>query len=96
MLLTLAWLIRVDDQARYRAWLKRLATDMQKCRDACGAIREELGELSHGSYRPPQSNAEYGKNEAAAIQQNGDPMADLLYTCNFTFLGLQESPKSGG
>lgn len=96
MLLALAWLIRVDDLPMHRAWLKRIADDMLKCQDACGAIREELGELSRGGYRPPQSNAEYGKHEAAAIQQNGDPMADLLYTCNFTFLGLHEAYAATG
>ncbi|MHC4181235.1 MAG: hypothetical protein ACYSWU_27370, partial [Planctomycetota bacterium] len=91
MLLPLAWLIRVEDRPQYRAWLKRLATDMQKCQDASGAIREELGDLGRGDYRPPRSNAEYGTKEASAIQQNGDPMADMLYTCNFTFLGLHEA-----
>jgi len=96
MLLPLAWLIRVEDKPQYRAWLKRLATDMQKCQDASGAIREELGDLSKGGYRPPRSNAEYGTREASAIQQNGDPMADMLYTCNFTFLGLHEAYAATG
>jgi len=96
MLLPLAWLIRVDDQPQYRAWLKRLATDMQRCQDTCGAIREELGTVGKGDYRPPQSNAEYGTREASAIQQNGDPMADMLYTCNFTFLGLHEAYAATG
>jgi hypothetical protein len=96
MLLPLAWLIRVDDRPQYRAWLKRLATDMQRCQDTCGAIREELGAIGKGDYRPPQSNAEYGTREASAIQQNGDPMADMLYTCNFTFLGLHEAYAATG
>ncbi len=96
MLLPLAWLIRVEDKPQYRAWLKRLATDMQKCQDASGAIREELGDLDKGGYRPPRSNAEYGTREASAIQQNGDPMADMLYTCNFTFLGLHEAYAATG
>jgi hypothetical protein len=96
MLLTLAWLVRVDDRPEHRAWLKRMADDMLKCQDACGAIREELGELSLGGYRPPQSNAEYGTREASLIQQNGDPVADLLYTCNFAFLGLHEAHAATG
>jgi len=91
MLLPLAWLVRVDDRPEHRAWLKQLATDMERCQDACGAIREELGELGRGQYRPPQSNAEYGRHEASLIQQNGDPVADMLYTCNFTMLGLHEA-----
>ncbi|MFV2069827.1 MAG: hypothetical protein ACC645_22910 [Pirellulales bacterium] len=96
MLLTLAWLIRVDDRPQHRAWLERIADDMQRCQDASGAIREELGKPGQGSYRPPRSNAEYGRNEASLIQENGDPVADLLYTCNFAFLGLHEAHAATG
>ena len=96
MLLTLAWLVRVDDQPEHRAWLKRMADDMQKCQVACGAIREELGKPGKGGFRPPQSNAEYGTNEASLIQKNGDPVADMLYTCNFAFLGLHEAYRATG
>ncbi len=96
MLLTLAWLIRVDDRPEHRAWLKQMAEDMRQCQDSCGAIREELGNLKNGGYRPPQSNAEYGENEASLIQENGDPVADLLYTCNFSFLGLHEAYAATG
>ncbi len=96
MLLTLAWLIRVDDKPRHRAWLKRMAVDMQRCQDSSGAIREELGTPGLGTLRPPNSNAEYGSNEASLIQQNGDPVADLLYTSNFAFLGLNEAAAATG
>jgi hypothetical protein len=96
MLLTLAWLVRVDDRPQHRAWLRQIAEEMRRSQDASGAIREELGDLARGSYRPPRSNAEYGSNEAALIQENGDPVADLLYTCNFTFLGLHEAHAATG
>ncbi|MCP3920571.1 MAG: hypothetical protein GY711_34020 [bacterium] len=96
MLLALAWLIRVDDRPEHRAWLKRIAADMARCQDVSGAIREELGRPGGGSYRPPLSNAEYGTSEASLIQKNGDPVADLLYTCNFTFLGLHEAHAATG
>jgi len=96
MLLPLAWLVRVDDRPEHRAWLKRLADDIQRSQVACGAIREELGALEQGDLRPPRSNAEYGSNEASLIQANGDPVADLLYTCNFTFLGLHEAHAATG
>jgi len=91
MLLALAWLIRVDDRPEYRDWLKQLANDIEKNQDKSGAIREELGALDHGDYGPPSSNEEYGTKEASLIQENGDCVADLLYTCNFTFLGLHEA-----
>ncbi len=96
MLLTLAWLIRVDDRPEHRAWLRKMAEDMARCQDASGGIREELGPLDMGSFRPPKSNAEYGTNEASLIQANGDPVADLLYTCNFAFLGLHEAYAATG
>ena len=96
MLLPLAWLVRIDDKPEHRAWLKRIATDIEKCQDACGAIREELGPLKQGSYRPPKSNADYGKAEASLIHENGDTVADLLYTCNFTLVGLHEAHAATG
>ena len=96
MLLTLAWLIRVDDQPKYREWLRQIAKDMQRSQDESGAIREELGPPGRGMFSPPRSNAAYGTNEASAIHQNGDPMADMLYTCNFAFLGLHEAYAATG
>jgi len=96
MLLALAWLVRVDDTPQHRAWLKQIADDMMEDQVPCGAIREELGNLSMGQYAPPTSNASYGTNEASLIQQNGDPLADMLYTCNFTFLGLHEAYAATG
>jgi hypothetical protein len=96
MLLPLAWLVRVDDRPEYRAWLKRLAGDIERCQDSCGAIREELGAPGKGTCPPTGSNADYGRFEASLIQENGDPVADLLYTCNFTFLGLHEAAAATG
>jgi|WetSurMetagenome_2_1015567.scaffolds.fasta_scaffold01101_10 hypothetical protein len=96
MLLPLSWLIRVDDRPEYRAWLKLIANDIEKCQDISGAIREELGAPDHGDYVPPLSNTAYGTNEAPLIQENGDCVSDLLYTCNFTFLGLHEAYAATG
>ncbi len=96
MLLPLAWLVRVEDTPEHRAWLRRIATDLIAAQDASGAIREELGLAGHGDYGPPKSNEAYGTNEATLIQQNGDPLADLLYTTNFAFLGLHEAAKATG
>jgi hypothetical protein len=96
MLLPLAWLIRVDDKPEYRSWLKQIAEDIAESQDESGAIREELGALEMGDMRPPGSNEEYGKHEAPLIQQNGDAVSDLLYTCNFTFLGLHEAYAATG
>lgn len=96
MLLPLAWLVRVDDTPEHREWLKRMATDLLALQDKSGAIREEIGALENGYDPPPQSNAAYGNGEASVLQQNGDPVCDLLYTCNFAFLGLHEATAATG
>ena len=76
--------------------LLNAANDLLKLQDECGAIREELGDLTMGSYPPPRSNEDYGTNEASLIAQNGDPVSDLLYTTNFSFLGLHEAAFASG
>ncbi len=95
MILVLAWLIRVDDTAQHRDWLKRVATDLLAHQAQCGGIQEEVGQ-SGGQYGPTPSNRAYGTNEAPLIQKNGDPSADMLYTTNFAFFGLQEAAMATG
>lgn len=91
MLLPLAWLIRLEDTAEHRGWLQRIARDLLSFQEESGAIREEVGSEGEGQYGPPKSNAAYGTSEAPLLQQNGDPVSDLLYTTNFAFLGLREA-----
>lgn len=96
MLLPLAWLVRVADTKEHRGWLDFMAAELLRGQDACGAIREEIGDLAMGDYGPPKCNADYGIYESALIQANGDPLADLLYTSNFAFLGLHEAAAVTG
>ncbi len=96
MLLPLAWLVRVEDTPEHRQWLDRMAQDMLASQDACGAIREELGDPRQGLYGAPRSNERYGKSEAPLIQTNGDPVADMLYTSNFALLSLTEAAAATG
>lgn len=96
MLLPLAWLVRLKDTPEHRAWLRRVAEDLLRLQDASGAIREELGPAGSGAYGPPRSNEEYGTSEATLMQQNGDPVCDLLYTSNFAFIGLHEAAAATG
>lgn len=96
MLLPLAWLVRLEDTPEHRAWLHRVAEDLLALQDGSGAIREEIGSAGKGDYGPPKSNAAYGTSEATLIQQNGDSLADLLYTTNFAFLGLHEAAAATG
>ena len=96
MLLPLAWLVRIEDSAEHRGWLRRIASDLLALQDASGAIREVIDESGRGGLRPPASNEEYGTAERALSQSNGDPACDLLYTSNFAFLGLHEAASATG
>lgn len=96
MLLPLAWLVRVDDSHEHRAWLRDMVRKVLANQASCGAIREEIGDLSHGIAGPPRSNEAYGTAETPLIQHNGDPLADMLYTTNFAFLGLHEAAAATG
>jgi hypothetical protein len=91
MLLPLAWLVRIKDTPEHREWLREAVEGLLALQDPCGGIREELGPPGQGLMPPPRSNEQYGLNEASLIQQNGDPVADLLYTVNFAFVGLHEA-----
>ena len=96
MLLPLAWLVRVADTPEHRQWLRTIAEAMLAHQDACGAIREQVGERGKGAYAPYASNEAYGTNEAPLIQENGDALSDLLYTTNFAFIGLHEAAAATG
>lgn len=91
MLLPLAWLLRIEDTPEHREWIKTISDDMLDDQDLTGAIREELGRKGMGLYSSPRSNEHYGTTEATLIQENGDPVADLLYTTNFAFFSLHEA-----
>jgi hypothetical protein len=96
MILPLAWLVRLEDSPQNRRWLRTVTRDMLRRQDACGAIAEEVGKAGTGAYGPPKTNEEYATTEAPLIQRNGDPLADLLYTVNFAFLGLHEAAAATG
>lgn len=91
-LLPLAWLVRIEDTPEHRRWLRRVAEDLIALQDKSGAIRETIGDGGHGT----ASNAEYGTQETSLIQTNGDPICDLLYTCNFAVIGLHEAAAATG
>jgi hypothetical protein len=96
MLLPLAWLIRIEDTSEHRQWLEHIAKDLVALQEESGAIREEMGPEAQGMLPSPKSNDAYGTNEAPLIQENGDPVCDLLYTSNFAFLGLHEAAAATG
>lgn len=92
MLLPLAWLVRIEDTPEHRRWLDLIAKKLLESQDECGAIREELGDDESDKHKLlVTSNDAYGKNEAPLIEKNGDPVADMLYTCNFSLFALNEA-----
>lgn len=96
MLLPLSWLVRVSPTEEHKQWLDFMVSEFLKNQQPCGAIMEELGDPSKGSYGKVRSNAEYGLKEAPLIAENGDPVADMLYTTNFAFIGLNEAARVTG
>ncbi len=92
LLLPLAWLVRVDDTPEHRRWLRQIAGDLLALQDRCGAIREVIGDGGPGI----PSNAAYGTSETSLIQTDGDPVCDLLYSCNFALIGLHEAAAATG
>ncbi len=92
LLLPLAWLVRVDDTPEHRRWLRQIAEDLAALQDASGGIREVIGDGGQGI----ASNAAYGTGETSLIQTNGDPVCDMLYSCNFALIGLHEAAAATG
>lgn len=96
IVLPLAWLVRVKDTPEHRQWLLTAVDGLLALQAPCGAIREELGKPQGAIYPAPKSNDAYGTTEAPLIQENGDPVSDMLYTTNFAFLGLHEAAVATG
>jgi hypothetical protein len=96
-LLPLAWLVRVDDTAEHREWLRRVAEEIIALQDASGAVRETI-RIGRGAYRDciATSNAAYGTCETSLVQSDSDPVCDCLYTCNFALIGLHEAAAATG
>ncbi|WP_428307231.1 hypothetical protein [Lacipirellula sp.] len=96
MLLALAWLVRVEDTAEHRGWLKQVADDLLKTQQPCGGIPEQPGNASTGHFLVPTSNDAYGTGETPLIQESGDPVTDQLYVSGFVLLGLREAVAATG
>ncbi len=96
MILPLAFLIKVEDTPEHRLWLKKVIDELNAHIVDCGAVEDFIGDLSMGTYPPPQSNEDFGSGEASLIQNNGDTATDLLYTTNWAFLGLFEAANVTG
>jgi hypothetical protein len=94
MLLALAWMVRVENTAEHRQWLKTVVNDLIKNQQACGAIPEELSGTMTGHFHAPPSNEAYGTTETPLLQSDGDPVTDQLYSTNFALIGLHEAAEA--
>lgn len=96
MLLVLSWLVRIENTEEHRSWLDQMVSTILSNQDASGGILEWLGAGDKGRFGKTNSNAEYGLHEAPLIFTNGDPIADMLYTTNFAYFGLNEAYHATG
>ena len=72
---------------------------MLQTQETCGAIRDSVGRPGHAQvtgYGPCKCNADYGRREAVLIQENGDPITDMLYCNGFALIGLHEAYAATG
>ena len=77
----LAVLYQVTGKEAHKAWLYRVTEELQKVHHESGAYREW-----DTDYRANCSRRENG--ECALLAENGDPVADLLYSVNWLPLGF--------
>ncbi|GAA3413563.1 hypothetical protein ACFFNY_06720 [Paenibacillus hodogayensis] len=77
LLLPLAWLYWVTGEQEHRGWLYRVAEDLQRFRHASGAYVE----WDEG-YRAAMRHSA-GTGESSLLNENGDPVVDLLYSNNW-------------
>lgn len=92
--LVLAWLVRVNNTAQPRAWLDAVASDLIAHQRSCGAIKEWVNTTCIETF--PTSNSGYGQGEGGLMQENTDPVADLLYAQNFALMSLHEAAHAIG
>ena len=84
--------MRVDDTPQHRAWLERIATDVAAAQD--DSRRHPRGGRRRRPRLLPAARLQRqptARRKPRSSTPNGDPVADLLYTCNFAFLGLHEA-----
>ncbi len=93
MVLPLAWLVRIENTAEHRKWLDDVISKLLEYQEPLGQSGKKLSNEGSDTHKIlVTSNDAYGKNEASLIAVNGDPVADMLYTCNFFFFGLTKQP----
>jgi len=96
VLLPFAMLVEVEDTPENRQQLKKMADYFISKMNEYGVVPELMGKRELGKYPSPESNKDYGKQEAALVQNNGDEVCDMLYTMNYAFIGMHEAYMATG
>lgn len=84
LLLPVAWLYYATGKEEDRAMLYTLVQDLERMRHPCGAYLEWDSDYSAACSRQDGG-------ECSLLSQNGDPVADLLYSNNWVPLGLMQA-----
>lgn len=82
LILPLSWLYWVTGESRHLEWLYQVTEDMQPFKDTSTGAYVEWDEGYESMFR-----RKYGADENTLLTQNGDPVADLLYTNNWLPIG---------
>jgi hypothetical protein len=99
MTTALAWLVRVEDTPRHRAWLERAAGPLLAYQTKSGGIKQFWGagnESGKFGTAPPRSNAQFGGGESTLMMDGSEPVTDALYSLNFAAIGLLEAAGATG
>ena len=81
LVLPLSWLFRATGEEKHREYLYRVVNDLQRLKHKNGGYMEwDTG------YKAACSRKENG--ECSLLAENGDPVADLLYSVNWLPLGF--------
>ena len=81
LILPLAILYDVTGEDKHRDMLYRVASDLQKVKHSFGGYKE----WDTGYKAAFNRNS---KDECSVLTENGDPVADLLYSCNWLPMGF--------
>jgi len=81
LIFPLSVLYQVTGEEKHKEWLYRVASDLERVQHSCGGFCEW-----DTDYRASCSRRENG--ECALLANNGDPVADLLYSTNWLPLGF--------
>ncbi|WP_146762448.1 hypothetical protein [Paenibacillus contaminans] len=85
LILPLAWLYWVTNDDEHKEWLYRVTKDLQRVRHSSGAYLE--WDTGYQANRSVKNDTE----ECSLLTNNGDPIADFLYSVNWLPIGFMQA-----